>query len=525
MSMAKQVLISVLCLLWGWATVFAQDTQSAAKAGQNVTIIVERQQVRFTSRSAVEWIQLQVFNQSGELVFDSNPLSASEINWALLNADGVAIGSGLYAYTLSIKETGADNARVRRGHIIVDRASDRDGAADRLWVTSQGEGGVGAELTVARDESATIAGAVAPGRSLNRAGAEISPENKDDVKQERITDLQALNVSGIGTAGQIAKFLSAEELGNSAVTEMNGKVGIGTTIPEAMLHLFGGPALAIDQPTVGPFRSGQGYSLRVRRFRDLFTSSTDFMVDAFGNVGVGTAAPTQKLDVVGNINYGQLTKLDVAPSLYAVVNAHDFMLGHPSRRGSPGRALVDFGSELVVNFGGDWARTTVSSDLNVQGQTTTNVLQITGGADFAENFEVNAAPVSSESALSKAEPGMVVSIDPTHPGELALSAQAYDRRVAGIISGAGGVKPGMMMSQEGTLAHGKQPVSLSGRVYCWVDASQGAIEPGDLLTTSDTAGHAMKVADTAKAQGAIIGKAMTALKEGRGLVLVLVTLQ
>jgi hypothetical protein len=120
---------------------------------------------------------------------------------------------------------------------------------------------------------------------------------------------------------------------------------------------------------------------------------------------------------------------------------------------------------------------------------------------------------------------MVVSIDPASPGRLALTTQAYDRRVAGIISGAGGVKPGMTMSQEGTLAHGQLPVALSGRVYCQVDASFGAIEPGDLLTTSSTPGHAMKVTDAAKAQGAIIGKAMTSLKEGKGLVLVLVTLQ
>jgi hypothetical protein len=35
----------------------------------------------------------------------------------------------------------------------------------------------------------------------------------------------------------------------------------------------------------------------------------------------------------------------------------------------------------------------------------------------------------------------------------------------------------------------------------------------------------MKVTDREKAQGAIIGKAMTGLKEGKGLVLVLVTLQ
>ncbi|MBP6822321.1 MAG: hypothetical protein KA368_12305, partial [Acidobacteria bacterium] len=150
-------------------------------------------------------------------------------------------------------------------------------------------------------------------------------------------------------------------------------------------------------------------------------------------------------------------------------------------------------------------------------------LEITGGADFAENFDVSTA--SGEAAVMNVEAGMVVAIDPINPGKLTLTIQAYDRRVAGIISGAGGVNPGMRMSQAGTLANGQYPVALSGRVYCWVDATQGAIEPGDFLTASNTPGHAMKVMDSARAQGTIIGKAMTGLKEGKGLVLVLVTLQ
>jgi len=45
------------------------------------------------------------------------------------------------------------------------------------------------------------------------------------------------------------------------------------------------------------------------------------------------------------------------------------------------------------------------------------------------------------------------------------------------------------------------------------------------LTTSGIPGHAMKAGNRARAQGAIIGKAMTGLNAGRGLVLVLVTLQ
>ena len=150
----------------------------------------------------------------------------------------------------------------------------------------------------------------------------------------------------------------------------------------------------------------------------------------------------------------------------------------------------------------------------------TPVLEITGGADLSESFDIRGfgkvpAPVS----------GMVVSINPDEPGKLVVSATAYDRKVAGIISGAGGVKPGMIMGQEGTEAHGSSPVALTGRVYCYVDTANGAIQPGDLLTTSDSPGHAMKVTDYPKAQGAIIGKAMTGLSEGKGLVLVLVTLE
>ncbi|SEJ40452.1 hypothetical protein SAMN05216327_109286 [Dyadobacter sp. SG02] len=161
--------------------------------------------------------------------------------------------------------------------------------------------------------------------------------------------------------------------------------------------------------------------------------------------------------------------------------------------------------------------TTPSKTLQVNGTTSTKVLEITGGADLAEQFDIEAG----ETLL----PGTVVSIDPAKPGQLREARGAYDKTVAGIISGAGEVQPGMLMGQAGTLASGQYPVALTGRVYCRVDATSGAVRPGDLLTTSTTAGHAMKATDGQLAQGAIIGKAMTGLETGRGLVLVLVSLQ
>ena len=118
-----------------------------------------------------------------------------------------------------------------------------------------------------------------------------------------------------------------------------------------------------------------------------------------------------------------------------------------------------------------------------------------------------------------------MAIDPQHPGQLRIADKAYDRTVAGCVSGAGGISPGLVMRQEGVSAQGSFPVALSGRVYCWADASYGPIRPGDLLTTSDTPGHAMKASDQQRTFGAVIGKAMSSLDSGRGLVLVLVTLQ
>ena len=143
------------------------------------------------------------------------------------------------------------------------------------------------------------------------------------------------------------------------------------------------------------------------------------------------------------------------------------------------------------------------------------VLTIRGGADLAEPFAMSHSGV---------EPGSVVVIDEDHPGKLCRSTQAYDKKAAGIVSGANGIRPGISMVQEDKLEAGEN-VALSGRVYVQADAAYGAIKPGDLLTTSDTPGHAMKVTEHAQAQGAILGKAMSGLKDGKGMVLVLVTLQ
>ena len=117
-----------------------------------------------------------------------------------------------------------------------------------------------------------------------------------------------------------------------------------------------------------------------------------------------------------------------------------------------------------------------------------------------------------------------MAIDTDHPGMLCIARGAYNRRVVGILSGANDLAAGMVLADLPGAKH-SMPLALSGRVWVSADATSKAIEPGDLLTTADLSGYAMAVTDHERARGAIIGKAMTGLKHGKGRVLVFVSLQ
>lgn len=169
-----------------------------------------------------------------------------------------------------------------------------------------------------------------------------------------------------------------------------------------------------------------------------------------------------------------------------------------------GLLAIALGKVLAAEFRGD---VQVGGDVMVDGDIRLS------GADCAEQFDV------VDGVLP--EPGSVVVIGAD--GALRESSEAYDTKVAGVIAGAGTYRPGIILDrQPGSLR--RPSVSLIGKVFCKVDSDHGRIAVGDLLTTSPTAGHAMKATDSTLAFGAVLGKALKPWEAGRGLIPILVAL-
>ena len=139
---------------------------------------------------------------------------------------------------------------------------------------------------------------------------------------------------------------------------------------------------------------------------------------------------------------------------------------------------------------------------------------------YARSFRPAAGDLASLVEVSdQVETGDVLVIDRTRPGALARSRAAEDRAVAGVVAGDAGV----LLAADAGGAEGRAAVAFSGVALCKVDATYGAVEPGDLLVTSPTAGHAMRSDNPLP--GTVVGKALQPLGSGKGLIRILVTLR
>jgi hypothetical protein len=333
-------------------------------------------------------------------------------------------------------------------------------------------------------------------------------------------------VTGSGTKNAIPIWTGTTVLGNSKIAQVGGSIGINTTKPGAQLDV---ESASTAKPAVVGSSSGSiaGY------FQTTATASTALQAnaaattgssngiygvttspDGWGIIGANNAASGTGGGVLGTSTNGQpgVNGSNLATS--------GFASGVYGSTSSPGGVVA----LLRAQQGGD----ILTGQFGV-GLSAVNVVRIdsagkgffdggtqTGGADFAESVAVAKESIQYE-------PGDVLIIDTTGKRQLKISTQPYSTLVAGIYS----TKPGVLATTHkmDEMVSNEIPLAIVGIVPCKVSAENGPIQPGDLLVTSSMPGYAMKGTDRTRMLGAVVGKALEPLSEGKGIVGVLVTLQ
>lgn len=250
-----------------------------------------------------------------------------------------------------------------------------------------------------------------------------------------------------------------------------------------------------------------------------------------GNVGIGTTSPAGKLDLNGP---------DAAPTPGATTNGTLLLGATPSTNlvltggvsttsgiyswfQSRNRQSAAFYDIALNPLGGNVGIGTVpnaSYKLDVNGST-----NITGNINVTGNIAAKYQDIAEWVPTSqKLTPGTVVVLDAERGSDVVASSQAYDTKVAGVIS----TKPGLALGESG---EDKVLVATTGRVRVKVDATHAPIRVGDLLVTSTSTGYAMKSEPIVingrsfHSPGTLIGKALEPLEKGTGEIMVLLSLQ
>jgi hypothetical protein len=348
----------------------------------------------------------------------------------------------------------------------------------------------------------------------------------------------------MGSAHSSALLTSSGALGPTAGNEM-GLASFGLTVGNNNMSL-GVRAIRTAGET-GWHSTAIGLGMDVD---NTVRAGAALFLHADGNVGIGTEAPSARLSVVlpnsseimGSAHSSALLTssgaLGPTPGNEMGLASFGLTVGNNNNMSLGVRAIRTAGEtdwhSTAIGLGMDVDNTVragaalflhANANVGIGTITPTEKLSVNGnvavtgdvlltGADCAEHFDVMGGQLL--------EPGTVVVID--QGGALGESQEAYDKKVAGVVSGAGEYRHALVLDKRPS-EEGRIPVALVGKVYCKVDAQYASIGVGDLLTSSSTPGHAMKAIEPERTFGSVIGKALGRLEGGTGLIPILITLQ
>jgi hypothetical protein len=423
-----------------------------------------------------------------------------------------------------------------------------------------------------------------PGGGDVAVGMATTPAHKLDVAG-RVNASQGLCIAGVCKSAwsEVAGGGTQWATAGSNIHFNTGNVGVGTATPDALLSLRKDQAAATEIRMTNTNASGfaglylnSGFTQTAGGFvqwnntagsNNLFVATGGpsplylgtnnsirvTVLPNSGNVGLGTTSPSTKLQVVGAARFDGT---DNSPSFtvdataggirsqgfsspasgtglefgYYAAGPYAFVQGY-NRTGSAYVPVAIDGSKVIINpnSGGNVGigvnapteKLHVVGNINVTGPGNINASGTITGGNIQAKYQDVAEWVPSTQELAA---GTVVVLDSTRSNHVLASSEAYDTRVAGVVS----ARPGLILGEGG---EGKVMVATTGRVKVRVDATRAPIRIGDLLVTSGAEGVAMKSEPVAlggrkmHAPGTIIGKALEPLEKGVGEILVLLSLQ
>ncbi|MEL6988833.1 MAG: hypothetical protein AAGK97_13555, partial [Bacteroidota bacterium] len=216
-------------------------------------------------------------------------------------------------------------------------------------------------------------------------------------------------------------------------SENSGRLGVGTLSPQAKVHITDGSDVNLSsggQLVLGATSAGNlamdGNEIQARNNGNAGNLALQHeggnvhMVNGGGRVGIGTTNPLSGvhihnrdlrmqddgninaifLDHNGSGNGGEIDLYNDAGALMIEIEASE---------------TTGQGAEINMRNNAGEATIIFDADFGGNGRVITDEMEIKGGSDLAEHFDVADA---KEQVL---EPGMLVSIDPENPGKLMLS--------------------------------------------------------------------------------------------------------
>jgi hypothetical protein len=299
---------------------------------------------------------------------------------------------------------------------------------------------------------------------------------------------------------------STPDASNNIHSTNSGNVGIGTTSPDKLLTVQGSVPFLGAMTVVRTTGSNNGFGLLL----DAAGTGNNNYGFAVGGMSKGALGWDVSRGFIGFANFGYNSGNDFSLR----INSDGSLTYHDGATyPAPERFRITAAGNVGIGTATPAKALDVIGDMRATGT-------ITGGNIVAKYQDV-AEWVPADRALPA---GTVVVLDTQAQNRVTASSQAYDTKVAGVVSET----PGIVLGEAGD---GKVKVATTGRVRIKVDATRAPIKIGDLLVTSDVAGVAMKSVPLdfggtpIHRPGTIIGKALESLEKGMGEITVLLSLQ